>query len=206
MVDIYCVLWGDKYPAEYVYRLRDAISVNLTVPYKFYCVTDHNLTDVNIIRPVVDWEGWWQKLSLFSIATGPSLYFDLDCVIVGNLDELVPYTKNIFSAPKNWGQSGHGGIQSSVMAWSGEYRRPALDFDYEKDSKRLWGDQEYLTELTGGNFVAIHKLVCSYKYHCQLGQPPARSSVVTFHGKPDYHECNDAWILKYIQTFPFPGR
>ena len=197
---VYSVLWGDKYTPDYVYRLRDAVRDNLTIDHQFICVTDQDI-DCNTNMPIVPWHGWWQKLSLFKMAHGPSLYFDLDSVIVGNLDYLASYAQNILSAPANWGQSGHGGIQSSVLAWSGEYKAPFDTFDYEKDSERLWGDQEYLTEITGNRYTPIPH-VYSYKYHCRTAVPDD-AAVVTFHGKPDYHECNDAWILKYMQTYDY---
>lgn len=203
MLTVYSVLWGDKYDPEYVYRLRYAVKEHLTVPHKFVCLTDQDLY-CDTYFPIVEWHGWWQKLSLFQIAEGPSLYFDLDSVIVGNLDYLVEYTKHPIAAPANWGQSGHGGIQSSVMAWSGEYKTPFTAFNYEKDHKRLWGDQEFLTEITGNSFVPLPGIF-SYKYHCRGQGIPAQASVITFHGKPDYHECNESWILQYMQTFPYRG-
>ena len=36
--------------------------------------------------------------------------------------------------------------------------------------------------------------VLSYKRHCQGREPIDGASVVAFHGKPDWHECNDKWI------------
>lgn len=138
-------------------------------------------------------------MTLFYIATGPSLYFDLDCVITGDLDYLAEYTLESFAAPANWGQSGHGGVQSSVMAWNGRLKFPYDNFNYGVDDQRLWGDQEFLTECLGDNFTKLPR-VASYKYHCQRGVPDD-TAVVTFHGKPDYHECFDAWILQYMQTY-----
>lgn len=198
MLTVYSVLWGDKYPPDYVYRLKAMIEGNLTVPFFFACVTDQDLEGIHCIKPICDYQGWWQKLSLFEIADGPSLYFDLDTVITGNIDYLAEYANHVLAAPANWGQSGHGGIQSSVLAWNGTLKEPYRVFDYEKDSKRLWGDQEFLTELYGDRYTKLPH-VYSYKYHCR-GSLPKDARVVCFHGKPDYPEVNDGWVKECAYT------
>lgn len=195
MITVYSVLWGDKYPPDYVYRLKAMIERSLTVPFFFVCVTDQDLEGIHCIEPICDYHGWWQKLSLFEIADGPSLYFDLDTVIVGNIDYMAILAGHVLAAPPNWGQSGHGGIQSSVMAWNGTLKEPFRLFDYEKDAPRLWGDQEFLTELYGDKYHRING-VGSYKYHCREGLPDW-IKVVTFHGKPDYPEVSDSWVREF---------
>lgn len=196
MLTVYSVLWGDKYSKDYVYTHQAMVSRHLTVPHEYVCITDHDLPGIKTLAPVVGWHGWWQKVSLFAVADGPSIYLDLDVVIVGSLDYLAEFAETSYplAAAKNWGQSGHGGIQSSVMAWNGLYREPVEKFDYPVDSKRLWGDQEYLTELLRDNFSPLAG-ICSYKYHCRpTGKPPADASVVCFHGKPDPHEVSEEWV------------
>lgn len=198
MLTVFCVYWGDKYAPGYVQRLHAMVSKNLTVPHRFVCITDseHDWPGVEKIKPMhPGWKGWWQKIQLFLYATGPSLYFDLDVVIAGSLDYLVPYTQHNLAAPANWAQSGHGGIQSSVLAWSGQYSTPYTLFDFERESGRLWGDQEFLTELLGNDFIKLPGVV-SYKYHCQAGLPEG-AAVVVFHGKPDPHEVGDEWVKKH---------
>ena len=156
---------------------------------------------INCVAPICAYEGWWQKTSLFEVANGPSLYFDLDSVIVGGLDYLVPYTNYKISAPANWAESGHGGIQSSVMAWNGEWKEPYRKLNYEEAKNRLWGDQEWLTELVGKDFKRIPH-VYSYKYHCKPSCSfPVDASVITFHGKPDYHEVGQKWVKDYMSTY-----
>ena len=195
---IYCVYWGNKYHKAYVYALQEAIKNNITHDYDFICVTDSDLEGVICVKPPrPEWSGWWSKLNLFGIANGPSLYFDLDVVISGNLDYLVEYAQCNFAAPANWARSGHGGIQSSVMAWDGAYREPFDCFDFDVDSKRLHGDQCYLWELLADDWVRIPNIV-SYKYHC-LGGVREEDRVVVFHGKPDPHEVSGSMML-YTKT------
>ncbi|RMG71926.1 MAG: hypothetical protein D6711_14205 [Chloroflexi bacterium] len=198
---VFSVLWGDKYPPAYVYALKEAVEKNLKTPHEFVCITTQVLPGIDTVNPWVSWPGWWQKLGLFcpQITSGPSLYFDLDTVITGPLDYLVKYTKHDLAAPANWAQSGHGGIQSSVLAWSGKWHEPYERFDFQKDSARLWGDQEFLIELRGDNFVKLPG-VYSYKYHARGKGVPDDCSVLCFHGKPDPHEVEEKWLLQYTQT------
>ena len=202
MLTVWSVLWGDKYNKGYVYALKEAVARNLTVEHEFKCITVESLPGITTRLPPVSYSGWWQKLGLFypRVATGPSLYFDLDVVITGNLDYLVPFTECEFAAPANWAQSGHGGIQSSVMAWKGNWHVPHETFNYPVDSKRLWGDQEYLWELLGDDWTRIPG-VGSYKYHARPNQGiPDWMRVMVFHGKPDPHEVTEEWMLPYTST------
>ena len=202
MIDVFCVLWGDKYVTAYVYALKEAVAKNLSEPHNFKCITARKLDGIDTVLPPVSYSGWWQKIGLFSplVSSGPSLYFDLDVVITGNLDYLVPYTECDLAAPANWAQSGHGGIQSSVLAWNGKYRDPIEKLEWGKDNERLWGDQEYLWELRGDDWTKIPQ-VGSYKYHVRpTGQVPGDMRVMVFHGKPDPHEVQDQCVSQYTQT------
>jgi len=196
---VWSVCVGDKYDPGYVYALKEAVANNLTVEHEFKCITTHNLPGITTRNPPVSYQGWWSKIGLFAphVATGPSLYFDLDVVITGNLDYLVPYTER-FSAPANWAASGHGGIQSSVMAWPGNWHEPYKRFNYSVDSERLYGDQEFLWEMLKDDWVRIPH-VGSYKYHCRQGLPN-NLRVIVFHGLPNPHEVTDPWILSFTQT------
>lgn len=206
MLNVWCVWWGDKYSEGYVYHLRDMVKANLTIPHRFTCITDQPLLGVDTVPPLVDYPGWWQKVGLWGIEGG-GLYFDLDVLIVGNIDYLAQYTEYPIAAPMNWAQSGYGGVQSSVLAWSGLWREPFERFDWSmaggdgigawRHPGKLWGDQEWLTELAGDSFMPIPH-VYSYKYHCRT-ELPHKARVVVFHGKPDPHEV-EGWTLPYTQT------
>ena len=199
---VYCVYWGDKYPKGYVYALKEMVEKNLTIEHDFVCITTEKLPGIQTRLPFVSYSGWWQKIGLFAptITHGPSLYFDLDVVITGNIDYLVEYTNCQFAAPANWARSGHGGIQSSVMAWRGNWTEPYDRFDYPKDSERLYGDQEFLWEMLGDKWFPIPH-VGSYKYHVRPNQSiPEDIKVIVFHGLPDPHEVTDPCILQYTST------
>lgn len=210
---VWSVCVGNKYNPAYVYALRDMVAEYLTIPHEFKCISTLHLPGIFTVKPFVPYQGWWSKMNLFAprMAIGPSLYFDLDVAICGSLDYLVDYTKHTFAAPANWAQSGWGGIQSSVMAWSGNWTRP-LDAIMPLwpdryingaghtilGGKSFWGDQEFLWDLLGDDWVRIPR-ICSYKYHCREGSIPKDASVITFHGPPKPIEVRDEWILPFIQ-------
>jgi len=197
---VYCVCVGNKYTIAYVHALKEMVSKNLTVPHSFKCITDQEITGIETVPPAAPYQGWWSKLNLFKMATGRSLYFDLDVVITGNIDYLSEYSNCKIAAPANWARSGHGGLQSSVMAWDGTWTEPFHRFDYDKDSKRLWGDQEFLWEMLGNDWIRIPH-IGSYKYHVRPeGEIPDWMKVCVFHGLPDPHEVNDTCILRYTST------
>ncbi len=171
MLTVWCVWWRDpanpdKYSEYHVERLRRDVAANLSEPHQFVCITNMWVKPLEAndegrmycLRPIVAWPGWWQKLSLFApgIAADRNLYFDLDVVITGNLDPLAAYADCEFAAAANWSASGHGGIQSSVMAWNGQLTTPFEQFD-PRDAEwppctyhrpgRMHGDQCWLTRL-----------------------------------------------------------
>lgn len=201
MITVWCVCVGDKYESGYVYALKEMVEKNLTIEHEFKCITTRKLDGIQTRNPPVPYQGWWSKIGLFypRLATGPSLYFDLDVVITGNIDYLVDYTAHQLAAPANWAQSGHGGIQSSVLAWNGNFTLPYEKFNYSLDSERLWGDQEFLYELMGENWVRIPG-IGSYKYHVRpTGEIPDWMKICVFHGEPKPIGVADPCILPYTQ-------
>jgi hypothetical protein len=197
---VFCVCVGTKYPLGYVYALQEAVGRHLSVPHVFRCISEHEMPDIWTTPPPAPFWGWWSKANLWApgVARGPSLYFDLDVVITGSLDYLAEYTQHEFAAPANWAQSGYGGIQSSVMAWRGNWSEP---FDYIRRQwpeimQRLWGDQEAIWEMLGDRWVRIPQ-VYSYKYHCREGKHPKDMAVCVFHGEPKPHEVHDEWLLPF---------
>ena len=199
---VWCVCVGDKYSTSYVYALKEMVSKYLTLPHSFKCITTEKLTDIETVLPYVPYQGWWSKFSLWERAKGPSIYFDLDVVIVGNIDYLVNYT-NTFSAPPNWAQSGYGGIQSSVMCWPGNWRLPLDVIDWPADSEKYWGDQEFLHALLKNDWEKIPG-IGSYKYHVMNNKKiPEWMNVCVFHGKPDPHEVKDECLLSFMSIHDY---
>ena len=96
MINIACVLrQGGKvgYDATWVKKLYNSVSRNLTLPFRFICLSDCEVPVERIPLEEVG-TGYWAKLQLFrkNLFDTPVLFFDLDTVICGNIDQLV---KNI---------------------------------------------------------------------------------------------------------------
>ena len=104
-VNVMCVKWGRKYGPEYVNILRSMVARHLTLPFRFVCLTDDRDgidadIDVREIPKVgfADFDErlpWtfghgWLKVTTFAAPlydlTGPTLFIDLDVVIVANID------------------------------------------------------------------------------------------------------------------------
>lgn len=219
MLTVWCVCVGTKYSDDYVYRLKAMVERNLSRPFNFMCLTDRAIPDVNCYLTPVDWPGWWQKLYLFKAANnvgGLHLYLDLDVVVVGSLDELI---SDQLTMPKNWAQSGHGGCQSSVMAWGRDYSNITAFFDPNQigapingnfgsyGPKSLWGDQEFITDLMGEPGAGVVRPmggIYSYKYHCRAGLPQG-AKVVCFHGLPKPDQVSDKWVID-ARSYPLQPR
>lgn len=191
MVTICCVLKsGGDFTPEYVHRLRDGVAANTTVDHRFVCLTDVDDLDCETIPLEHDLPGWWSKLELFRLS-GPCVYFDLDTVIRGNIDEILrhPHT---FTALSDL--NGSGRLASGVLAWCGDYSRLLTGFSlgmadrYRRQEK--YGDQGYLIDYLGFDPERFQSLwpgaFVSYKW----AEPAERekAAVVLYHGLPRPHQ------------------
>lgn len=207
-VRVVCVKWGDKYPDDYVTRLRAMFARHLSLPHEFECVTDDPVPGVVCRKPVCDYPYWWQKIGLFApgFLVGPTVYCDLDMVLVRSVDWAANYTACALAAIENWGSRTHEGplyedeISSAFMVWKGS--NPVTDEIFLRftmaDAARLspHGDQTFVTEVMRGKVAHIaQERICSYKRHCRgKDGPPPEASVVAFHGTPRPHEVEDEWL------------
>ena len=101
--NVVCMKWGTLYGPEWVNKLYGMVMRNTTWNIRFVCLTD----DPAGIRPEVECLPFpelpldpevgrrWRKLTLYSNPlhdlTGLTLYFDVDLVILRNIDELLTY-------------------------------------------------------------------------------------------------------------------
>jgi len=182
MLTVACVRVGDKYPEDYVERLRSMVARNLSVPHQFECIR----------RPpqLSGADGCWSKMWLFDLE-GDVLYFDLDVVIAGNIDGLVPNGPHLRAMldPRSMA-SGAPKLNSSVMSWvSGAYssrlsRQHSIIRPRGKPDGPYRGDQEFIQDYCGDwePLAGVH----SYK----LGIRPD-TIVAVFHGEPKPHTVTD---------------
>ena len=91
MINVVCTNWGTKYPKSCTERLYNMVKRNTTKEFDFYVMTDQNFYTgpIKPIELLPGFKGWWNKLQMFNtdvMGEGEWLYFDLDVVIVDNID------------------------------------------------------------------------------------------------------------------------
>lgn len=128
-IDCACVIHSNGYDWQYVNRLYNMLSRNLSRPIRFHVYTeaDRSVPDHMIKHVLTEWPGiagpkrsWWYKMQLFDsgVFAGQMLYFDLDVVVTGNLDWITELPTRSFWAIHDfrrlWKPSSRT-INSSVM-------------------------------------------------------------------------------------------
>jgi hypothetical protein len=193
----------------YVACLRRGLAKHLTIPHKLVCFTDDEGLDIDGVEtsplPHPDLKGWFNKIALFKqgvFRAGERVwYFDLDTMIVGNIDFIGDYHGR-FAMLGPFFQRGinpvYAGPQSAAMAWAGGYGAAIWSkFLLDGFPNTPGGDQKFINdmqlnpelmqELFPGRFA-------SYKGHCQR-ELPAGVAVVCFHGLPRPHQAG-GWARK----------
>lgn len=225
MIHVVCLKWGTKYDAGYVNKLYSGINRNATIPFRFHCFTE----DDKGIRPGITshtlpfadkHEGWWNKLYLFSNhfpLRGKIVFFDLDTVITGNIDDVLNPPTSDFVVLRDFYAAKARGVDSmdmgsGLMSWDttdgNKYSQIWEQFvkDPKKVMKELYphGDQRWIQR-----FLPIRKYwqdilpdqVVSFKTHCHKGLPEG-ARVVCYHGKPSIpdsmEKTSKGWASKPI--------
>lgn len=231
-IDCACLIHGDVYSWNYVDRLYNMLSRNITPGIRLHVYTEHNraVPTPYIKHSLIDWnitgpkKSWWYKMQLFDPThhSGSLLYFDLDTVIVNNIDWIWQLPLRYFWAVKDfkylW-RTSHSGINSSVMWWDTKsYAYVWNDFKQKKLQdimRRCHGDQDYLNTaipeiyrrflneqqirswrwqaLDGGYDFKIK----AYKQPGIGTQINKTDSVLVFHGHPKPDEIHDSVVERY---------
>lgn len=213
-MNIVCVLKsGGDFDKRYVIALYQAMKKYAPREFQFFCLSDVSIPEIEfygVLLPLAcDWQGWWNKFQVFQL-TGESLYFDLDTVIVGKLnqyfDAVESLNPNEFIGVRAFNPirflKKETEFNSGVMGWNGDFQFLLTSFDYETAStnKRYLGDQDCISEAlrTHGTKIKLWQDevegLYSFKRHCKLGLP-GDATVVCFHGLPRPHRrTNLSWI------------
>lgn len=229
-VDCACLIHGNAYSWIYVERLYNMIARNLTVPFRFHVYTEPTRSVSNgWIKHELDiWPGfdgpkraWWYKVQLFNPAyhSGPLLYFDLDTVIVGNLDWVTELNANYLWAAKDfkclWRPTINT-MNSSVMWWNTENFEFVWSDFVKKNmvnlSRQYHGDQDYISAKVAHKqrkFFDSKKIVSwrwqahdgGWNFKKRMANNPGQGtkvdsdcSVLIFHGNPKPHSVKDPFI------------
>lgn len=199
-VAIICVLRsGGPYDERYVEHLQQGVERHLTVKHKFVVLTDmmQSRPSCEVVPLRHNWPGWLSKLELFrgDIAPGmQKVYFDLDTVIVGNIDRLAMH-KHRLTMLRPFNPARRESWTGGVMAWGQDMSRiyerfrtlyetdppPPRDPDYKYILGYCDCTPEYINDIQPG--------IYSYKWHCRdRGVRPRNSTIICFHGNPRPHE------------------
>lgn len=231
MNNVVCVNVGKKYGKEYTQRLYNMVKRNTTYDFDFYVYTD-NVTlytekHFNVIEHDNDDFGWWCKLHLFKEGTlprGDYLYFDLDVVIVDNIDVLFDHCG--FGITRDFIRPNDGLLPGP------EYNSSILKFDNRTtngiwqhyiNNKKLWHDYQKQIHFFGDQNIISHyvnsfpdflnvfpdEIIWSFKKGVERGktagdrsqffgaQIPPCGKVCVFHGEPSPDKVKDVeWVIK----------
>ena len=228
MLNVVCLKHGKKYSAEYVNRLYNMVSRHLTIPFDFFCFTEDtkNLNSNIKIKPLPDGyniNGWWWKPYIFKEGHFPDsdtiLFFDLDMVIVNNLNNLATYLPDQFVGLEDVGRVFRKHPQklgSAVLKWpANKYSNiwNLIEAD-PKITSRFRGDQDWIWSLHKDNIQFFpEEWIRSYKWEIRskselvhngskyvfrdIKNPvinPA-TSVLAFHGTPNPEDVQDPIIV-----------
>lgn len=116
MVTVACVLLsGGIYTPEWVAKLKRQVEKHLTIKHRFVCLSD---VDVPCERISITgrWPRWWSKFEMFrpGLLDGPVVYFDLDTIVLDNIDGLVK-SDGFWLTP---GPNGRGRPRAGCLSWN----------------------------------------------------------------------------------------
>ena len=229
-----CLIHSTGYDWTYVDRLYSMLCRHISRPIKLHVWTEASrvVPDIYIKHALTDWpdivgprKSWWYKLQMFDPAHAISdavLYFDLDVVIVNNLDWMLDLPMDRFWAVRDfrylW-RTDRWEINSSVMRWTpGQWHWIWEDFsaqDRPSVIKRFAGDQDYLNSVISKDQIGWldQQRLISYRWQAKDGgwdnhrrvyrQPgsgteiPTDCSVLVFHGTPKPHQVHEHLVLQH---------
>lgn len=200
MITVACVLrQGGKvgYDANWVKKLQNSVARNLTLPYRFVCLSD---CDVDCERIELDsaGAGFWSKLQLFRPGQfdTPVLYIDLDAVICQNIDDIVhrvadqsfvmwlePH-RNIHSSALMWWRGDHSHL------WDLYKSQPEDHWRHLHTEKHSYGDQGFIADNVN------HTLFQDYM---------PRSWFHLAGKRDDHFDFKEVKILQFIKTHTKPS-
>lgn len=216
MITIVCFKWGNKFSAEYVNKLYNAIKRNVTIPYEFICFTENPKGIECKTKPFLnDLPTWWYIIGLFNKDHGfkdKILYMDLDTVIMDNIDHILSLDTDFaitedFYRPK--------GLQTTFIMWKPEWGYYIWDnlvktLPFNSLEAFKGGTNRFIEQNTSNvDIFQTHfpKEFISYKVHVRDNKQPRRNKlpgdittakIVCFHGKPMPHNMrNLKWMKEH---------
>lgn len=200
MINVITVKHGTLYDAEYVNNMYAMVSRHLTLPFKFYCLTDNHrdIREEVAVLPLPDMPlaGWWYKPYMFcqGLFEHPTnFYIDLDMVIYRNIDKYMTLYPGEFVGLRDLyylRDDLHAGLGSAVMRWQNNTynfiwtrleRAPDLVKNYRGDQDYIWHYHKNAIRFYPDTWFHSYKWQADTESH-------ADSSILVFHGDPKPHQ------------------
>jgi len=229
MINIICVLKsGGCYNIDYVKNLYSGIYHNTNFNYNFYCLTD--IPDkipayIKTKELKYGLEGWWSKMELYRSdlfnKNDKILFFDLDTLILNNIDELANiynHTDFVMLRGANRKARELGDVPASgIMGWKHLSSHSQAIFDaffdnpedniaqQKKSTKGAGqkGDQGFIGDLLGWDNIdkiqdyLPHKYIMFKRQVCYSSKP--RTHIVAWSGTPRLHNISKTnWIGRML--------
>lgn len=178
---------------------------------RFRCLSIYDIPGVDVI-PLAQPDtllGWWAKMELFrpDLPAGRNLYFDLDTVIVGGVQEIAEFparfacakpgafvgpvrTKRLLDQEGRWRVPGY---QTSVMVWNSDAGHRFWEAFEPDQMARLASDQDWLKEFFPKEDCLPAEWFSRIR-HCKDGPWPGLKVVLT----GPYRNDGAAWRYPWI--------
>ncbi len=224
---VICVLRsGGVYFPGYVSRLQQAVEKHMTVPHEFVCLTDVDFLDIpgcTVIPLKHNWPGWWSKIELFhpDLPDDYYLYFDLDTLILKNINGLAAVSKVAdFMMLKGFNPAS-GGRHPSSGVMVGRFPRMSKIYtkfmkDPGKNIARTQlnssgipgqdGDQGFIGKVVGWNIPKIQDhlpddYIIGKRHFHNDPNSEKKAHVLAWSGSPRLHESSKLLIHRYWRKY-----
>jgi hypothetical protein len=196
-VNCACVIHGNGYNWDYVDRLYNMLSRNLSQPIQFHVYTEaaRSVPAHMIKHELQEWPGvsgpkksWWYKMQLFdqNLFQGQMLYLDLDVVIVKNIDWITKLSEKSFWAVHDfrrlWKPNSRT-INSSVMYFNTQTHGYVWDkftkIPLTSVMSRYRGDQDFITDAVESNHLRYFNLDSAISWRWQAIDNQKNSTIFT---------------------------
>lgn len=210
---VLCLKHGTKYSYDYVNKLYNMTKRNMTVPFRFACITEDPIglypDIVHIPLPKHNLTGWWFKTWVFSDELpikGEILFIDLDVVIINNIDDVWLYKPDKFCIIRDF-------TRATIPGWtkfnSSVYRFSSGKYNYlwdmlNKDLNQIHlfhGDQDFLNKYLVNDFEYFPDIwMQSYKWEIR-----DRKELVKYGNKVNFATKIEPTINKHTKILIFHG-
>ena len=232
--NVICIKWGTYYKPKYVNNLYHSVKRNTKYNINFYCITDDGegldpeiivkplpIMNVPVLKYAYQKEAGLCEDNLCGLNGQRVLYFDLDTVIVDNIDCFFEYPEgDKFYIINDWNTIGNSTGQAScysfvvgTLGYVKEYFEQHSEEVYEKF---YTASQEYLSSKVIEKYGKLNfwpdSWSRSFRFHClptpyipflrrfKMATIPHGAKIICFHGRP---KLEDAIIGHWKESNPW---